>query len=147
MMWHSTRELKLGHTAEVNGHLAAHNILREMHGEQLLTYPRGVTGAATTPKIYCLSLGRYDAVMGFNGLVLRGWYVAVMKWLLEWTKVAAATERPVGILFWRVADGMSTATFDVSVGGDLAKATSWTQRRGRRGRARGPRTGFGIFGG
>ena len=34
-------------------------------------------------------------------------YVAVLKWLLEWTKVAAAAERPVGVLFWKVADGMS----------------------------------------
>ena len=30
-------------------------------------------------------------------------YVAVLKWLLEWTKVAAAAERPIGILFWKVA--------------------------------------------
>eukprot|EP00966_Prymnesium_polylepis_P174212 4030759-Prymnesium_polylepis.1 len=107
MMWHSSRELKLGHTAEVNGHLAARNILRDVYGKPLLSYPRGVTGADTTPKIYCLSLGRYDAVMGFNGLVLRGWYVAVLKWLLEWTKVAAAGERPVGVLFWHVADATS----------------------------------------
>ena len=107
MMSHTSKELKLGHTAEVNAHLAAHNILASVHGKPLLTYPHGVTGADTTPKIYCLSLGRYDAVMGFNGLVLRGWFVAVMKWLLEWTKVAAAAERPVGVLFWAVADGMS----------------------------------------
>ena len=33
--------------------------------------------------------------------------MAVLKWLLEWTKVAAAAERPVGVLFWKVADGMS----------------------------------------
>ena len=107
MMSHSSRELKLGHTAEVNAHLAAHNILADLNGKPLLTYPHGVTGADTTPKIYCLSLGRYDAIMGFNGYVLSGWYVAVMKWLLEWTKVAAAAERPIGVLFWRVADGMS----------------------------------------
>ena len=107
MMSHKSRELKLGHTAEVNAHLASHNILNAIHGKPLLTYPNGVTGADTTPKIWCLSLGRYDAVLGFNGLVLHGWYVAVVKWLLEWTKVAAAAERPVGILFWRVADGMS----------------------------------------
>jgi len=107
MMSHSSRELKLGHTAEVNAHLAAHNILNEVHGKPLLTYPIGVTGSTTTPKIWCLSLGRYDAVVGFNGLVMSGWYVAVLKWLLEWTKVAAAGERPVGILFWKVCDGMS----------------------------------------
>ena len=31
----------------------------------------------------------------------------MLKWLLEWTKVAAAAERPVGILFWKVADTTS----------------------------------------
>ena len=107
MMNHASRELKLGHTAEVNAHLAAHNILADLHGKPLLTYPRGVTGADNTPKIWCLSLGRYDAVLGFNGLILAGWYVAVLKWLLEWSKVAAAGERPVGVLFWKVSDYMS----------------------------------------
>ena len=107
MMVHASRELKLGHTAEVNAHLAAHNIIADIHGEPLLAYPHGVTGADTTPKIWCLSLGRYYAVVGFNGLVLCGWYVAVLKWLLEWTKVAAAGEQPVGILFWKVADTTS----------------------------------------
>ena len=106
MMSHKSRELKLGHTAEVNAHLAAHNILNSVAGKPLLKYPNGVTGADSTPKIWCLSLGRYDACLGFNGLVLSGWWVAVMKWMLEWTKVAAAGERPIGILFWKVADGI-----------------------------------------
>ena len=34
-------------------------------------------------------------------------YVAVIKWLLEWTKVAAAAERPVGVFFWWFADNFS----------------------------------------
>jgi len=104
LMSHSSRELKLGHTAELNGHLAAHNIAAAVRGASLADYPRGVTGADTSPKLYCLSLGRYDAVLGFNGLYFCGWIVAVIKWMLEWTKVAAAAERPVGILFWTVAD-------------------------------------------
>jgi len=107
MMSHSSTELKLGHTAELNGHSAALNILADLHGRPLHPYPSGVTGTATSPKIYCLSLGRYDAIMGFNGLVLCGWYVAVVKWILEWTKVAAAGERPIGLLFWSIADSMS----------------------------------------
>ena len=106
-MSHKSRELKLGHTAEVNAHLAAHNILNSIHAKPLLRYPNGVTGADTTPKIWCLSLGRYAACLGFNGLVCTGWWVAVVKWMLEWTKVAAAAEKPVGILFWRVSDGVS----------------------------------------
>ena len=107
MMSHASKELKLGHTAEVNGHLVAHNIEASVNGEELAKYPSGVTGAEWTPKIYCLSLGKYSAVLAFNGLVLSGWYVAVIKWLLEWTKVAAAGERPVGVFFWWFADGFS----------------------------------------
>ena len=107
MMSHSSAELKLAHTAECNAHLAAHNILADIHGHQLLTYPRGVTGSDTTPKLWDVSLGKYDAVMGFNGLIACGWYVAVVKWLLEWTKVAAAAERPIGIWFWKFSDAMA----------------------------------------
>ena len=33
--------------------------------------------------------------------------MAILKWMLEWTKVAEAAERPVGLLFWRVADATS----------------------------------------
>ena len=55
----------------------------------------------------CLSLGKYAAVVGFNGLCLSGWYVAVIKWLLEWTKVQAAAERPIGVFFWWFADNFS----------------------------------------
>merc|ERR1719498_1699778 len=74
----------------------------------LLHYPEGVTGAATTPVVYDISLGKYDATLGFNWLVLHGSIPAVGKWLLEWTKVAAVEGRPVGRLFWAVADA---ATF------------------------------------
>jgi len=104
MMSHASRELKLGHTAEVNGHLVAHNIAAALEGKPLAVYPEGVVGAKTTPKIFCLSLGAYDATLGFNWLIVNGWVAAIMKWLLEWTKVAAAAERPIGVLFWQFAD-------------------------------------------
>lgn len=78
MMSHDSRELKLGHTAEVhflqhvplervafelfepiqvNGHLAARNIAALLDNKPLLSYPEGVVGAKATPKIFCLSLG------------------------------------------------------------------------------------------
>jgi len=107
MMSHSSRELKLGHTAELNGHLAARNILASVQGSKMVRYPEGVVGAAVTPKLYALSLGRYDASLGFNWLVVNGFIAAFVKWLLEWTKVAAAAEQPVGVLFWIVADAIS----------------------------------------
>lgn len=107
-------ELKLGHTAEVNAHLVSENVLRLVRSrnagvarEKLLTYPEGVVGNVVTPQIYDLSLGKYDATLGFNSLVLNGGLAAVVKWLLEWTKVAAASQRPVGIIFWFIADFVS----------------------------------------
>ena len=54
-----------------------------------------------------LAARSYDAILGFNGLVLSGFVAALMKWVLEWTKVSAAKQQPVGVLFWRVADTMS----------------------------------------
>lgn len=108
MMIHErSSELKLGHTAEVNAHLAAKNVMRMQSAEPLLAYPRGVTGAETTPKIYCVSLGAYDATLGFNSLVMSGFVPALTKWVLEWTKVQAAAGRPVGILFWQFGDAVS----------------------------------------
>ena len=111
-MMHSSKELKLGHTAELNGALAAHNIERQVEAaaarkgdaKPLLTYPEGVVHNSVSPKIYCVSLGAYDATLGFNGLVINGFVAALMKWMLEWTKVAAARQYPIGILFWEIAD-------------------------------------------
>lgn len=104
-------ELKLGHTAELNAHLAAINMERHHSQAPLLEYPNGIVGCAVSPKVYCISLGKYDGVLIFNSIVLYGFIggfiAAVVKWLLEWTKVAAAANRTVGVLFWEFADLMS----------------------------------------
>ena len=104
-------ELKLGHTAEVNAHCVATNVLRlarakaaQVAPPPLASYPRDVVGNSATPKIFNLSLGKYDATLGFNDLVIHGPLAALVKWLLEWTKVAAAADRPVGVAFWAFAD-------------------------------------------
>ena len=104
-------ELKLGHTAEVNAHCVATNVLRlarakaaQVAPPPLASYPRDVVGNGATPKIFNLSLGKYDATLGFNDLVIHGPLAALVKWLLEWTKVAAAADRPVGVAFWAFAD-------------------------------------------
>ena len=114
MTHEGSKELKLGHTAEVNAHLAAKNVRRMLRRASeslltapLLTYPRGVTGADLTPKIYCVSLGAYEATLAFNGLVISGFLAALTKWLLEWTKVQAARARPIGVVFWIIADVVS----------------------------------------
>lgn len=109
VMFHEpSNELKLGHTAEVNAHLVVDNLHALCGNRQMKTYPEGVVGKGNvTPKIYAISLGPYDATIGFNSLVVNGKICAVLKWLLEWTKVQAAAERPIGIYFWKLSDFMS----------------------------------------
>ena len=106
-MSHRSGELRLAHTAELNAQVAARNLLLQSRGEELLRYPADAHGLERTPLVYCVSLGRHHAVLGFNSLVLGGAVPAVVKWLIEWTKVAEASERPVCILFWRMADAIT----------------------------------------
>jgi NADH dehydrogenase FAD-containing subunit len=106
-------EIKLGHTAEVNGTFIAESLIAKVvHGHQApnaeqRTYPHDVMGNVATPFIYCISLGQYDGSLGFNGLVINGFIAALLKWLIEWTKVAAVKKQPIGILFWQVGDTVS----------------------------------------
>ena len=97
-------ELKLGHTAELNADAAALNVRHYLRGEQVESYPWAAVGADVVPRVFCVSLGESYGVMAFNGLVLSGWVPAVAKAVIEWTKVAACAERPVGILIWKFGD-------------------------------------------
>ena len=94
----------LGHTAELNAHVAAENVRRSSGGNALLEYPDGAVGSHLAPRVYCISLGEADGVLVFNGLVASGMIAAIAKRLIEWTKVAACEERLIGVLGWRVAD-------------------------------------------
>lgn len=128
MLHKRSADLKLGHTAELNAMVAAENILRLVRSRQRkaargvdegaepapeaaetqVRYPEFTTfGAARQAQVFCVSLGKHSAVMAFNGIVLSGGLPALVKWGLEWTKVAACEERPVGTLFWHVADTMT----------------------------------------
>ena len=112
-------ELKLAHTAHVNASLVALNVLRLVRAAKngmkslsrghdgLLSYPDGLFGNKQTPTIYNVSLGKYDASLGFNALVMNGPIPAVVKWLIEYTQVAVAANRPIGVVFWIVADWAS----------------------------------------
>ncbi len=109
-----SNDLKLAHTAELNAHLVAENVLKlvaqdsKQYGsgpaaDPLLVYPTDIVGNTATPKLYCLSLGKYDGTLGFNSLVINGSISALMKWLIENMSVAAAAQRPIGNLFWMIA--------------------------------------------
>ena len=125
MLHKRSNDLKLGHTAELNAAVAAENIVRlqrakdrgeedgpskgqEGEPEEFALYPEYTTfGASRQAQVFCVSLGKHSAVMAFNGIVLSGWLPALVKWGLEWTKVAACEERPVGVAFWHLADSMT----------------------------------------
>lgn len=90
--------------AEVQGQLAAMNVIRKDGRLRLLTYPDGIAHASKMPLIFILSLGRYDGVLGLNDLVMSGPITAVLKWGLEFTKVMQMQGKPMGRIIWSLAD-------------------------------------------
>lgn len=56
------------------------------------------------PRVFAVSLGEASGTIAFNGVVLSGVVAAVAKFIIEWTKVAACEERPVGVYFWGFGD-------------------------------------------
>lgn len=99
--------MKLGHTAELNADAAAHNLRCRIRGEALEPYPRAAVGADVAPRVFCVSLGEGYGVLAFNGVVVAGWIPAVAKAVIEWSKVAACAERPIGIAIWTFGDAMA----------------------------------------
>ena len=101
--------IKQAYNAEVMGHIAGINVLRTIIGAKgkLLKYPEGASGTSYLPLVFVLSLGRYDGVVGFNELCIPGPIAAIVKWLLEWTKIAAILGRPVGTLIWIIGDAVT----------------------------------------
>ena len=125
MLHPRSNELKLGHTAELNAHVVAENVERlaaakKLAGNdpaaakqpiELVRYPEFTSlGLSKSPQVFCVSLGKRSAVLSFNGLVLGApggcfsWIAALVKWGLEWSKVASCEERPIGTCLWRFAD-------------------------------------------
>ena len=104
MIHSKSNDIKLGHTAEINAHLVVENIVRLSNNEKLLSYPEGVVNNNHVPHIYCVSLGEFDGSLCFNNFIINGKIAALMKHILEVSKVAACNERIAGKLFWQLAD-------------------------------------------
>jgi NADH dehydrogenase FAD-containing subunit len=107
VMAHPTREIKQAYYAEMNGHAVALNVKRHYEGRDMIRYPEAISGAAVNPLVYVVSLGRYDGSLGFNNLVVNGSVAALMKWIIEWTKVAQMEGRPIGIAIWAIGDALT----------------------------------------
>ena len=64
MCIHASNEAKLGHTAELNAHVAAENVLRQARGRPLASYPWGAVGGPRSPQIFAVFQGRHSAASG-----------------------------------------------------------------------------------
>lgn len=109
VMSHPAGEIKQAYYAEMNGAVAAENIIHHARGLPLLRYPEAMAGAQISPLVYVVSLGRHDGSLGFNKLVVNGILAAILKWIVEWTKVRQMEGSPIGMAVWKLGDEVTFA--------------------------------------
>ena len=103
-----TDGIKQAFHAEVQGHLAANNVIRLATGRPFERYPQDAAlGSDSIPLVYVLSLGKCNGVIGLNGLCIPGPLAPIVKWIIEWTKVRQMLGRPVGILIWKIGEPLA----------------------------------------
>jgi hypothetical protein len=73
-----------------------------LDGRGLKPYPLGL-GTDRASDIIAVSLGRYDGVLVWNSIIIRGCLVALVKWFIEYTQVLQAADEPIGVLVWYLA--------------------------------------------
>lgn len=108
---HKSMEQKLAHTAELTGLAAAENVVRLMEGRPTLPYPEGFAHSDKTPRIVVITLGRREAVLRFNNIVLVGWLgrrvAAAAKVFIEWSKMLQARRHWFGLWVWKLGDDLA----------------------------------------
>ena len=115
------RDERLGHTAEVQARVAAHNIRLQARRDDSLRTTR-VSPPQGSPReyvpseesrMYCVSLGPYNGSAKVGAVQVHGVLAALIKWGIEWVKVAQVRERPVGTFVWAMVDFITARTVDV----------------------------------
>ena len=110
-----TNDEKQAFQAEMQGKVAARNVIRLLEsssscrhpqGPVLLRYPQDIATADRIPVVFVLSLGRYDGVLGFNHLCIPGPLAAIVKWVLEHTKVSHMRGNLLGKIIWKIGDAV-----------------------------------------
>jgi NADH dehydrogenase FAD-containing subunit len=110
-----THDEKQAFQAEMQGKLAARNVLQlsstsssssNKTAPLLYRYPDDIAGSSHMPLIFVLSLGKYDGVLGFNDLIVPGSLAAIVKWILEYTKVLQMRGDLMGMLIWKLGDAV-----------------------------------------
>lgn len=108
MIAHASREQKLAHTAELTGMAVAENVVRSLEGASQGQYPQMIAHSSKTPRIVVVSLGKHEAVLRFNGILLTGAIgrriASVAKNFIEWSKMLQAKRNPLGLWFWFLGD-------------------------------------------
>lgn len=101
---------RLGHTAELQAKVVCDNIARLEKGMPLCRYPKQSSGFVSN--MYCISLGPTAASFRYGNTVINGFFAAFVKWCVEWSKVAQARNRLVGLLLWQMSDHVTSLTVD-----------------------------------
>lgn len=104
-----TDDEKQAFQAEMQGKVAAKNVIKLLESkrqgqDRLLRYPQDIAGADRIPLVFVLSLGKYDGVLGFNNMCISGPLAAVVKWVLEYTKVSHMRGCLLGKVIWKIGD-------------------------------------------
>jgi len=104
-----TEALAQGFHAEIQGIVAAKNVLATIHSSvsinnRMTRYPHDICKSSRMPLVYVLSLGKYDGVLGFNNITIPGSIAAIFKWILEYTKVLQMEGKLLGRLIWKFGD-------------------------------------------
>lgn len=107
-----TNDEKQAFQAEMQGKVAAKNVIKLLESKRqgqyrLLRYPQDIAGADRIPLVFVLSLGKYDGVLGFNNMCISGPLAAVVKWVLEYSKVSHMRGRLLGKFIWKIGDAVT----------------------------------------
>jgi hypothetical protein len=105
------------------GSLAAASAVAPLPPPACVPYPRGLTGVASSPLIYAVSLGPYEALLAFNGITLTGAFgarrmAALAKFLIERTKTWQLGNVAAAVWFWLLADEAAVAMHVLTVWAD-----------------------------
>jgi NADH dehydrogenase FAD-containing subunit len=72
----------------------------------LYQYPQDLGETDLLPQIFVLSLGPYDGILGFNTVLIPGPLAAIVKWILEYTKVLHMRGEVLGMGIWMIGDAI-----------------------------------------
>lgn len=121
-----TDDEKQAFQSEMQGKIAAKNVIKLLesaaatatsaiknpktfHHPQpsLLKYPKDIAGCDRIPLVFVLSLGKYDGVLGLNNTTISGPFAAVVKYILEDTKVSQMRGHLLGKCIWMIGDAVT----------------------------------------